>query len=130
MLVEPAPDPLRDRSAFAAWQVTQRQALCDMLRMPQGEPVALDAQPRGQLSHDGMVVETSDFGRWCCDHGYPFEPLYGTPLHLLGATVVDMQMRPLRREQLAVLRTEELGLPPYTLEVWLDQIDPVEARRM
>ena len=68
-----------------------------------------------------------NFGQWCIAHGFEIEPLYGTDLHLLGATVTDMDVVPLKREQLAVLRPEEIGLPEFTIEGWLDRITQSKA---
>ena len=59
-------------------------------------------------------------------HGIGFERLYGTPLHLRGATVVDMDIKPL--DSLTVLTPEETGRPEFTIDGWLDYIAPNEHR--
>ena len=63
-----------------------------------------------------------NYGTWAEQHGIPFERLYGTPLHLRGATVVDMSVTPF--ESLDVLQPGEQGQPEFTIEGWLDRIDP------
>ncbi len=81
-------------------------------------------------------VPETNFGEWCDRYDFKLERLYGTPLHLRGATVTDLNIIPLDREQLAVLRAEEIGEPEYTIEGWLAYIErepapstePEEAR--
>lgn len=62
-------------------------------------------------------------GDWCDRHGIVLERATGTEHHVRGATVVDVDIRPLPPEKLAVLRPEEKGSPDFTLEGWLDQIE-------
>ncbi|MDA1138392.1 MAG: acetylxylan esterase [Planctomycetota bacterium] len=64
-----------------------------------------------------------NFGKWAESYGIEFEQLYGTDLHLKGATLADLKIRPLKREDLAVLKPEERGQPAFTIEGWLDAID-------
>jgi dienelactone hydrolase len=79
-------------------------------------------QPEGRSKNGLDSFADINYGAWAKQHGIAFEKLYGTPLHLRGATVVDLQITPL--ESLRVLTTEELGQPQYTIEGWLDRIDP------
>jgi dienelactone hydrolase len=81
------------------------------------------AKPAGRTVQRVHALPEVSFGRWADVHGVKFEKLYGTDLHLRGATVADMDIRYLTREQLAVLNPEELGQPRYTLEGWLEVID-------
>ena len=66
---------------------------------------------------------TLNVGRWCDRHSIRLERLYGTQLHSRGATLPDLSLRPIPREELAVLRFDEIGQPEYTLEGWLEQIE-------
>lgn len=81
-----------------------------------------------QLRPDGWTAEPIrrlpriNFGQWADDHQIPIETLYNTPLHMRGATVVDLQIDHLTRESLAVLHPEEIGRPEFTLEGWLNVI--------
>ncbi|MBI4658462.1 MAG: acetylxylan esterase [Verrucomicrobia bacterium] len=68
-------------------------------------------------------------GEWCDRYGIELERLYGTQLHWRGATLPDLQLRPVPRERLAVLRTEEVGRPEYSLEGWLDHIERSASNR-
>ena len=81
------------------------------------------ARPPGWAPDRILKLPEINFGQWCQDHGFELEQLYGTPLHLLGASVVDLDITPLRREQLAVLSPDEIGHPEYTIEGWLEQIE-------
>ena len=62
-------------------------------------------------------------GKWCDRHGVPLERASGTEHHVRGATIVDLGVRPLSPEDLAVLQPGERGSPDFTLEGWLDQIE-------
>ena len=62
-------------------------------------------------------------GEWCDAHGVELEPLYGTDLHQRGATLPDLELSPIPREELACLRPGEIGAPQYTLEGWLERIE-------
>jgi hypothetical protein len=66
-----------------------------------------------------------NYGSWAARHGIGFEKLYGTPLHLRGATVVDLPVIPF--ESIDVLKPGEIGRPEFTIEGWLDCIDPPES---
>lgn len=68
------------------------------------------------------ALPTLNYGQWADAHGVVFEALYGTPLHLRGAELVDLGLRPMPREELACLRPDERGAPEYTLEGWLATI--------
>lgn len=59
-----------------------------------------------------------NFGTRAEKHHIRFDRFYGTPLHLGGATVVDMNITPLK--SLAVLEPEEVGRPELTIEGCLD----------
>jgi acetyl esterase/lipase len=80
-------------------------------------------RPTGWSAEKVRALPETNFGQWCQKHGFNLEKLYGTQLHLLGATVTDLNVIPLNREQLAVLRLEEIGEPQYTIEGWLDRIE-------
>lgn len=73
------------------------------------------------------ALPTINSGDWCDAHGIRLERLYGTPLHQRGATLTDMELRPIPREKLSCLNPGELGSPPFTVEGWLQQIE--QARR-
>ncbi len=59
------------------------------------------------------------FGSWCDKHGCKIEDLYGTELHYRGAMLPDLGQVAISREDLAVLRREEMGAPQYTVDGWL-----------
>ena len=81
-------------------------------------------RPAGLVDQQVDEFATVNFGVWAEKHGIPFEPLYGTPLHLRGATVVDMGIQPL--DSLAVLKSDEIGSPLFTIEGWLDHVAPTK----
>lgn len=58
-------------------------------------------------------------GDWCRRHGVEIEPLYATRLNCGGATLPDVGLAPIGRQQLACLQPDEVGAPEYTLEGWL-----------
>ncbi|MBI4624683.1 MAG: acetylxylan esterase [Verrucomicrobia bacterium] len=62
-------------------------------------------------------------GAWCDRHGAALERATGTEHHVRGATIVDLGVRPLAPEALAVLKPGERGSPDFTIEGWLDQIE-------
>jgi len=68
------------------------------------------------------ALPTLNAGDWCDQHGIKLEKLYGTPLHQRGTILPDMGLRPLSREKLACLRSDEIGKSEFTLEGWLEQI--------
>ena len=68
-------------------------------------------------------LPTLNAGAWCDANGVTLEKLYGTDLHQRGATLPDLGLRPIPREDLACLRPEEIGHPQYTLEGWLGSIE-------
>jgi hypothetical protein len=92
-------------------------------RVPNLAWLVEQVKPAGRTSAQILALPELNFGDWCQHHGFTLEQLYGTPLHLLGASVADMGIMPLRREQLAVLAPHEVGRPEYTIEGWLDQIE-------
>jgi len=69
-----------------------------------------------------VTLSPANFGTWCDRHNITLERLYGTQLHLRGATVVERGIRYLKPDELAVLRPEESGTSEFTIEGWLDQI--------
>jgi hypothetical protein len=73
------------------------------------------------------ALPTVNAGTWCDAHGVALETLYGTPLHLRGATLPDLGLRPIPRDELACLAPEERGSPLYTLEGWLDRVAPLRT---
>lgn len=81
--------------------------------------------PAGWPAERVRALPETNFGDWCARHGFQLEALYGTPLHLLGATVTDLAIQPLKRDRLAVLRRDEIGRPEFTIEGWLDRIEQI-----
>ena len=87
-------------------------------------PVALEWLHRW-LGTPGFSLEqiralgSVNCGQWCDQNGVELEPLYGTALHCRGATLPDLGIRPLGREQTACLRPAERGMDDFTLEGWL-----------
>ncbi len=65
------------------------------------------------------ALPTVNAGQWCDQQGVEIEPFYGTVLHDRGASMVDMGLRAIGREELACLRPDEIGAAQYTLEGWL-----------
>ena len=68
-------------------------------------------------------LPTVNSGAWCDRQGIQLETLYGNELHQRGATLPDLGLATIPREDLACLRPDEIGAPQYTLEGWLAQID-------
>jgi dienelactone hydrolase len=71
-----------------------------------------------------QALPTVNAGAWCDRYQIQLEKLYGTELHWRGASLPDLNIRPLPPEALAVLQPAEKGLPVFTLEGWLERIDP------
>ncbi len=71
-------------------------------------------------SHSSLTP--TNFGLWCDRNNITLERLYGTKLHLRGATVVQRDIRYRKPEELAVLFDEERGSAEFTIEGWLQQI--------
>lgn len=68
-----------------------------------------------------------NFGDWCDQHQLKLEKLYGTALHLRGATVVERDVKYLAPSDLAVLRDDEAGQPDFTLRGWLSRLPTATA---
>ncbi len=64
-----------------------------------------------------------NYGAWAERYGVTFEVQYGTSLHLCGAELADLGLRPMEPESLACLRPRERGAAEFTLEGWLDTIE-------
>ncbi|WP_425400855.1 acetylxylan esterase [Aeoliella sp.] len=62
-----------------------------------------------------------NFGHWAHQYGFRFDRLYDTDLHLLGATVAGMDIRPFQPEELACLRPDEVGTADFTISGWLER---------
>ena len=60
---------------------------------------------------------------WCSKHGIEIEKFYSSTLHQGGASLLDMNIRPLTREELACLKPSELGSLDFTVEGWLRSIE-------
>lgn len=84
------------------------------------------------VRHAGLVGLTSarverfpvaNFGEWADRFGIRFERLYGTRLHLRGASVADVGVKYLAIKELAVLKESERGKPDFSLRGWLEQIE-------
>lgn len=69
-----------------------------------------------------QALPTINFGQWCDTHNVAIEKLYGTDLHNRGATLPDLDLRPIPHEDLACLTANEIGDPQYTIEGWLDSL--------
>lgn len=67
-------------------------------------------------------LPTVNAGEWCDQNGIVLEKLYGTQQHNRGATLPDLGLRTISREELACLRPDEIGDPQYTIEGWLDTL--------
>jgi hypothetical protein len=63
-----------------------------------------------------------NFGEWCDRHDIELEDLYGTELHYRGATLPDLELRPVPRQRLAVLEDDEVGGPDFTIDGWLETV--------
>jgi dienelactone hydrolase len=75
-------------------------------------------------------LQATGFGPWCDQNSVTLERLYGTQLHLRGATVVERNIRYLRPSELSVLSADESGNPEFTLRGWLETVsktDELEA---
>ena len=68
-------------------------------------------------------LPTVNSGAGCDRQGSQLETLYGNKLHQRGATLPDLGLATIPREDLACLRPDEIGAPQYALEGWLAQID-------
>lgn len=69
------------------------------------------------------ALPTLNSGEYCDAKRIRLERLYGTELHQRGATLIDLNINPLPREKLAVLRPEEIGSDEFTIEGWLKAIE-------
>ncbi len=80
------------------------------------------------LGTPGWTIEgirqlpTLNAGKWCDAHSIPLEKHYATPLHWRGTTLPDLGICPQLCAELAILQSDELGKPEFTLEGWLDRI--------
>ncbi len=68
------------------------------------------------------ALPTLNSGVWCDQHNIVLEKLYGTERHQRGATLPDLNLHPIPRNELACLTPDELGDPQYTIEGWLKDI--------
>ena len=66
----------------------------------------------------------SSFADWCDKYDVKLERLYGTPLHLRGATVTGLDVQYQPPQSLAVLSDSELGDPSFALIGWLQKVAP------
>jgi dienelactone hydrolase len=80
-------------------------------------------KPADWTAQQVAALPELNFGDWCRANAIEMERLYGTPLHLCGATMIDLNIPYLTPATLAVLEPQERGDPRYTLEGWLDQIE-------
>jgi hypothetical protein len=67
-------------------------------------------------------LPTINAGDWCDRKGFQLEKLYGTELHQRGATLPDLGIEPVAQDELACLRSNEIGDPQYTIDGWLENI--------
>ena len=70
-----------------------------------------------------QALPTINAGEWCDQNNIKLEKLYGTQLHQRGATLPDLDLRPIPREKLTCLKPGELGSDEYTVEGWLKSIE-------
>ena len=84
--------------------------ICRQLESPDWKPDKAKRLPR------------VNFGKWADAHGVRFEGLYGTKLHLRGATVARLDVTYLPAEKLRALKPEEAGRAEFTIEGWLERI--------
>jgi dienelactone hydrolase len=83
-------------------------------------------QQLGTPAMDAAAIRrlpTIKSGEWCDRNGVRLEGAMNTEHHQRGATIIDLGLRPLSTEALAVLKTDEKGSPDFTIEGWLDQIE-------
>ncbi|MBL7040081.1 MAG: exo-alpha-sialidase [Pirellulaceae bacterium] len=86
------------------------------------EWIVQHAEPPGWTIEKVSELDEINFGRWADANGITLERLYGTDLHLRGASVADSGISYLPREKLAVLKPDEMRQPQFTIEGWLQQI--------
>ena len=79
-------------------------------------------KPPGWTPAKAAKLPRINFGKWADDNDVRFERLYGTKLHLKGATVGGLDIRYLEPEKLRVLKPEEAGRGEFTIEGWLKQV--------
>ena len=91
------------------------------------EWIVRHARPSGWTIAKVRAMEETNFGRWADVNGVEFERLYGTKLHLRGATVADFGIRYIPRQKLSVLKPDEIGQPEFTLQGWLENITEADA---
>ncbi len=85
--------------------------------------------PPGWPPEKARQLPRVNFGKWAATNNVQFERLYGTPLHLTGATMAGLDVRHLPPEKLRVLKNEEVGSPEFTIEGWLEQVQRAEKTR-
>lgn len=79
-----------------------------------------------QLDTPGMMLAEIrtlpelHYGTWCDQHSVALELLYGVELHYRGTRLPDFGFKPIPREQLNVLKPQELGSPDFTTRGWLN----------
>ncbi len=75
------------------------------------------------------ALPTINSGVWCDQNGVILEKLYGTSLHQRGDLLPDIGIRPTPQKLMACLHSDELGLPEFTIEGWLQQIEANALRK-
>lgn len=68
------------------------------------------------------AVPELNYGQWCDRYGVTLERLYGTEQHYRGTVLPDLDLRPIARQDLAVLRSQEIGGNDFTIDGWLSSI--------
>ena len=81
------------------------------------------ANPVGLSAELATDPPKLNFGRWGDANGLIYEKLYGTDLHLRGATVVEHGISYISPERLAVLNSDELGSSEFNLTGWLEYLE-------
>lgn len=94
----------------------------------QGYKIALEWIHRhvgtpGMSLDEIRALPTVNAGEWCDRNGIVLEKLYGTDQHNRGASMPDLGLRTIHRDDLACLKPAELGDPEYTIEGWLASLE-------
>lgn len=78
--------------------------------------------PPGWTPEQARKLPRINFGEFAAANNVQFERLYGTSLHLKGATMAGLDIEYLPPKKLRVLTDEEVGSPEFTIEGWMKRI--------
>ena len=134
-----------DRSAWYGTQRAVDQANAELAKIQMSATIETWIEPGGghrpYPAHPDVVrwlhrtvfpdrpipeLRSLSFSEWCDQHNVKLERLYGTPLHLGGATVVERKIVYRKPDQLAVLNGSERGKSRFTLQGWLTKISSTD----